>query len=143
MLKFSRDDKRKDHLVQVEEIELAFEDEPVATDISAGVFAGLKKFFEGFASAHAPAPAKVEKTAAAADLSAFAAQLGEQMEKANDDFADFLASMNKTIAGFDTRLTKVAADQAQLKTVIETSPRPGYTARPLATGGDGALRAEC
>lgn len=155
VLKFSRDDKRKGNLLQVEDepITLSFEAGTPASDITAGVFAGLKSFFADFGKAppaqveqQQPAPPPITPPAgtgsgdhsanANAQIAAFVGQFGEQMTKLTE-------GIQKSFAAQDTRLAKLAEDFTALEARIEKTPASGYTARQPASGGNGRARAEC
>lgn len=113
-----------------------------------GVFASMKKFFDGLTGAQ---PAQAEPAAAAA-APAQGGSGSESVPAAAPD-ANFtqvaalmgqmtatLQSMNATIADSQAKAeTRFAAIEAKL----ENTPAPGFTARPLATGADAsAVKAE-
>ncbi|WP_189338384.1 GPO family capsid scaffolding protein [Sphingobium sp. SCG-1] len=141
MLQFSRDDKRKDNLRTVEEIEIAFEEGEAKDDLT-GLFAGMRKFFEGFSVPKAdPVPPvvivpPVMDDAPTSDFAAFAAQFGEGMTQLAN-------AMEVTANATNAQVTKLATDLGALKKDFEKTPQHGYTARRPATGGDGVVMAEC
>lgn len=139
VLKFSTDADRKNNLVQIEEVALAFEQDPAA-DASTGAFAAMKKFIEGFTKPAEPAatvgapPAAVSSPAAGGDtaLATFATGMAQQMEAMTNAFT-------RSFTALETRLACIDADQKKLAETIEATPSRNYTARP--TGGAGAERA--
>jgi len=155
VLKFSRDETRKENLLQVEEepVALSFEAGTPASDIAGGVLAGIKSFFAEFGKAppaQQPAqqpqqqPGTPPTGGGSADLSAnanaqiaaFVSGFGEQMTKLTD-------GIHKGFAAQDTRIAKMAEDFSALQAKIEKTPATGHMSRPAASGGNGRARAEC
>lgn len=142
VLKFSRDDKRKDNLVQLGEIELAYEaEESGAAEAATGAFASMKRFFDSFGKQPEPvqpavSPAGKEPADPVAAFAQFAGQFGAQMETLN-------AGLTKSFTAIETRMAKMAEDHEALRKSVETTPSRTYTSRPPASGGTGAVRAEC
>lgn len=138
MLQFSRDDKRKDHLRAVEEIEIAFEEEAAADQVT-GMFSAIRKVFENFSTTKIePLPPVVIPPVAdeAAFMATFAKQFGDGMTQ----LANAVEAANAATAA---QVTKLATELGALKQDIEKTPQHGYTARRPATGGDGTVMAEC
>lgn len=142
VLKFSRDDNKKDMLVTLsEDFELEFEDEAATSEVS-GAFAAMKKFFENFNATPKPEPKPVVDPVPPAsagestppELAAFAKQMAEGMDKLATAFTTATASM-------DDRLTKMATDFATLKGEVEKAKPSSYRARPNGTGGGDRQRA--
>lgn len=138
MLQFSRDDKRKDHLRAVEEIEIAFEEEAAADQVT-GMFSAIRKAFENFGTVKVdPIPPVVipPLEADAAVMAVFAKQFGDGMTQ----MANAMEAAN---AATNAQMTKLATELGALKQDIEKTPQHGYTARRPATGGGDIVMAEC
>lgn len=119
------------------------DDAPAAAD-PTGVFAAAKRFFDSFAAPKVeapadPAPAAPESPAPAAPDAAFT------------QLAGLVGQLVTTVQVFtgETRDAQAAlradleALSSEVKTKIEGTPAPGYTARPLATGGNAGARTDC
>jgi len=148
VLKFSaRDDKRKDHLLGVDDegIFIEFDD---AADISteAGAFASMKKFFDSMLSPkQEPAPAVQQPGSPPTQGSSVQkpdqfAHLATAMSEGLDKLAQAFTASN---AKQEARMGKLSSDVEELRGLIEKTPRNGYTARPTATGGGDRVRARC
>jgi len=138
MLQFSRDDKRKDHLRAVEEIEIAFEEEAAADQVT-GMFSAIRKAFENFGTVKVdPIPPVVitPLESDAAVMAVFAKQFGDGMTQ----MANAMEAAN---AATNAQMTKLATELGALKQDIEKTPQHGYTARRAATGGGDIVMAEC
>jgi Phage capsid scaffolding protein (GPO) serine peptidase len=144
LLKFStRDDKRKDNLIALDDaftVEFEEGSSDTASEVTSA-FSAMKAFFTNLAAGTA-AP-KVEpkieaKPAdpATPDLTAFAAAMSEGMDKLATVFTAATAKI-------ETRVAKLASDFDTLKDDIEKAPQRGYNARPTATGGGDRVRAKC
>jgi hypothetical protein len=139
VLKFSRDEKRKDHIAVIEEVVLEFED--AAADEVTGAFSSMKKFFDSLINPKVESPpvvtsqpVPIDKTA---DQSAqFATAMRGGMEELSKAFT--AASLATSV-----QIGKVAEDLAAFKAEIEKKPNGSYTARPKATGGGERVRADC
>lgn len=146
LLKFSRDEKRKDNiLLFTDAFEIEFEDDTSgAAEQVTGLFSSMRKAFDVFAAGgkvaepekpavQTPAEPKTETNA---DLAAFAKLMGEGM----DGLAQaFKASSDATAAAIGQFRTEIDT----IKKEIEKAPSRNYTARPLSNGGDGRVRADC
>ena len=158
VLKFSRDEKRKDNLLQVEEepIALSFEAGTPASDIAGGVLAGIKSFFAEFGKAPpAQQPAQQPQQqqpvlgtpptgGSGADLSANAnAQIAAFVSGFGEQITKLTEGIQKGFAAQDTRIAKMAEDFSALQAKIEKTPATGHMSRPAASGGNGRARAEC
>ena len=122
-------------------LEFAEAQAPAETE-SSKLFAGLTKFFEGFASKSSdtpspapaptptpsPSPAPSQDDAPANDNS-LAAQLGEGMQK-------LAAAVAKQGEEINNTLTKLRSDHDALAASIEATPKPGQPTRPAAAGGN-------
>ncbi len=143
VLKFSRDDKRKDNLIALcdEGFEIEFEEEAAsaASEVTSA-FAEMKTFFTSL-TAPKPEPETKPETKPAAtgdqpDLAAFGATMAEGMDKIATAFADATAKM-------EARVGKLTEDFNTFKADIEKVPASKYNARPTATGGGDRIRARC
>lgn len=140
VIKFSsRDDKRKDNLIALSELDFEFEEEAAAADAVTGAFAAMKKFYENLTApkqsqqqSNPAAPANPAEPAESADLAAFAKAMGEGMDKLASAFA-------AASAASDVRISKVAEDLAVFRKELEAAPSGQHKARPPATGGAGKL----
>lgn len=140
ILKFSaRDDKRKDNLIALDEafaIEFEEESASAASEVTSA-FAAMKTFFTSLTAPKQEPETKPEPTPAAgqSDLAAFATAMSEGMDKIATAFAD-------TTAKVEARVGKLTEDFNALKADIEKTPASKYSARPTATGGGDAVKAE-
>lgn len=144
VMKFSRDDKRKDNLLYLsdEPISLSFEDSSPAADIAGGVMEGITKFFASFGKA-APEPVIQTPAPAAGDNAALDARFNLLMTQIGEQFTAFGDGIQKSFTAQETRIAKMSEDFTALQAKIEKTPATGFTSRPQASGGDGRARAEC
>lgn len=143
LLKFSRDEKRKDHLIALADpFEITFEEETANTEV-AGAFAAMKKFFDSFtapktdpapAAPAQPAPAQAGSGEKPDPLAAFAATMAEGMDK----LAQAFAAANDANA---VKFAKLTEDLSAVSATLEKTKPDTYRQRPTGTGGD-AIRAE-
>lgn len=145
VLKFSRDEKRKDNLLAFSECEIEFEEEgSKAADQVTGLFASMRKAFDVFAAGgkvSEPEKTAVEPTPAPkqdgnADLTAFAKIMGDGMESLATAFKASADAQAAALAAFRTELDAMKAD-------IETTPSRNHSARPQSSGGGERTRADC
>lgn len=137
VIKFSsRDEKRKDNLIALSELDFEFEEEAAAADAVTGAFAAMKKFYENLTapkqSQQPPAAANPPAPAENADFAAIAKAMGEGMDKLASAFATASAAT-------DVRIAKVADDLAAFRKELEGAPSGQHKARPPATGGAGKM----
>lgn len=146
-LKFStRDDKRKDNLLGVEDTGFTLEfteDTSGGADEMAQAGNFLKKLFSGLmtgAQAEAETQPIPPKKANAGDADQFTA-MATAMEQG---FAKMTESIAASFAKQDARIGKVTQDLTALKTDLEKTPdRRNHSARPAATGGGDRTLADC
>lgn len=145
VLKFSRDEKRKDNLLAFSEFEIEFEDESgKAADQVTGAFASMKKFFDSFTGAgqqQAAAPVVVTPPAqggsgSASDFEAFGKQMAEGMEVLATAFKASTDANAAALASFRKEIETLKAE-------IEAAPSHKHTGRPTGTGGGDRARADC
>lgn len=146
VLKFSRDEKRKDNLLAFSEFEIEFEDESgKAADQVTGAFASMKKFFDSFTGAgqqqQAAAPAVVTPPTggtggSASDFAAFGKQMAEGMEVLASAFKASADANAAALASFRREIDTLKAD-------LEATPSHKHSARPTGTGGGDRARADC
>ena len=150
VLKFStRDDKRKDHLLSVDDEGILIEfDDPDTASEATGAFASMKKFFDAMlapkqeqepttATQHLGTPPTGGSSANKPDqFATLAAAMSEGLDKLAQAFTSSTAKQ-------DARVGKLASDVEELRGLIEKTPPKGYTARPTATGGGDRIQADC
>lgn len=127
-------------LVQAHEVPgEAFAADPAANPDPTGIFASIKGLLDKFTPAAPVTPEpKVEDKpadpAAAPDatVTALAAVVGQ-----------LAATTQAFIASATEAQGKLSADLAALSAKVEATPASGFTARPLATGGEGTARTDC
>jgi hypothetical protein len=125
-------------IVAAEEFTLELEAEaaPSAVQTEAvSAFNAMKNFF----SAKQPEPAPVVVTPPAAQPAGELAAFGAQMMKGMELLSITIESASKA----QTEATaKVAADLEAFKTKVEATPNTQFTQRPVASGGNGRIRAD-
>lgn len=145
VLKFSRDDQRKENWLVADEDGFCVEfEEASATNEATGAFSSMKKFFDSLLTPKEPAP--VEQPASPPvqagsgekpdQFAAFAAAMSEGMDKLSAAFTASSTAMETRFAAMDQKIAAVQAD-------IEKTPSRSYTARPPATGGGDRVQADC
>lgn len=140
VLKFSKDEKKKDHLIALSDgFELEFEDEgSAAASEVTGAFAAMKKFFTDLSTPKSetePKPEPKPEPAQQPDMSAFSTAMVEGLDKLAQAFT---SASNAT----EARIAKLSEEFTQLKADLEKTPTHKHTARPPATGGGDAIKAE-
>lgn len=140
VLKFSKDEKKKDHLIALSDgFEMEFEDEgSAAASEVTGAFAAMKKFFTDLSAPKSEPEPKTEPTPPAAqqpDMSVFSTAMVEGLDKLA---LAFTSASNAT----EARIAKLSEDFTQLKADLEKTPTHKHTTRPPATGGGDAIKAE-
>lgn len=145
VLKFSRDEKRKDNLLAFSEFEIEFEDESgKAADQVTGAFASMKKFFDSVTGAgqqQTAAPVVVTPPAqggsgSASDFAALGKQMAEGMEVLATAFKASADASAVALASFRKEIDTLKAE-------IEATPSHKHTSRPTGTGGGDRARADC
>lgn len=119
-------------------------DAPAAAD-PTGVFAAMKRFFEGFSAAGAGQQQDQQPAAVTPPAAAAAAQTGDAAA-----FAAFGAAMQQMADTMNTFANKVTAEVAaigtevkELKGTVENTPTAGFHQRPTATGGANVAKTDC
>lgn len=143
VLKFStRDDKRKDNLIAVDEaFSVEFEEDAGASSEVTGAFAAMKQFFTGLTAQKQepelkePANPSADKTGGA-DLTAFATAMGAGLDKLASAIEATNTANATRFAALEQKIGAVQAD-------IEKTPNRNYTSRPAATGGGDRIQADC
>lgn len=106
-----------------------------------GAFASVRKFFDGLVASApaAPAPAPAAGDPAPAPAAA--------IDPNFTALAGVVGQLATTVQGFITQQQQdndaLRTDLADLKTKLEAAPAPGFTARPLATGGQSGAKTDC
>lgn len=143
VLKFSKDEKKKDHLIALSDaFELEFEDESAAAASEVtSAFTAMKNFFTQLAApksepAPEPKPEPAASPAQTPDMAAFAAAMSEGLDKLSQAFT---AATNAS----DARVAKLTKDLADFKADLEKTPVQKHSARQIATGGGDRVRAVC
>lgn len=140
LLKFNRAKAFGAFVSEPTEFTLDLEASAVATSEAETFMTGVKNFLTGFSAkpADPPVPPVVTTAASAVapDLAAFTTIMQEGFTKM---FAAVEASAKASTAAVE----KVSADLAAFKTEVEKAPANNYTQRPIATGGDGVITADC
>lgn len=137
MLTFSRDDKRKDNLRQVEEFTLEYEEAaPPAADAATGAFAAMTAFFKNFTPKAAEQPA----TPAAPNPNEAFAQFATGMAAQMDVLSNGIAT---SISALEARIAAQSEEVTTLKHSIENTTSTKHNVRPLTSGGNGRAKAEC
>ncbi len=118
------------------EIVIADVVDPASAD-PTGIFASIKGMIDKMTGTAAPkvvepSPVVAEPVADASAITALATMMGQIATTLQSFMAD------RTAAD-----TAFRAEFATLKAEIEKTPASGFTARPLATGGDNAARTDC
>jgi hypothetical protein len=139
VLKFSRDEARKDHIAVIEEVVLEFEDAGAADEVT-GAFTSMKKFFDSFINPKVE-PAAVTPPAQSAavqpdQMAQFATTIGAGLEALG-------AAFTKASLATDVRFAALSKELADFKAEIEKKPTGNYTHRPQATGGSDRALADC
>jgi len=130
-----------------EEVTLEFVGEAATNPDPTGIFASIKGLLDKF-TAPAPAAAAPPAPAAGAPSDGGAAAAAE-----NGDAAGFAAigamvgqmatAMDSFTRATSAQLATLTADVAGLKAEQESTPAPGFTQRPVATGGANEARTDC
>lgn len=140
VLKFSRDDARKDNMSQIGEFVLEFEDAAPASDAAAGAFAAVTNFFNRFNKAPEPvtppAPPVQQPGNDTFDFAKFSAGLAEQ-------FAGLNTGITSSLNALESRMAAQGKEMETLKASVEGQTSPRHNPRPLGGGGDKFTRAEC
>ena len=143
VLKFSRDEKKKDNLIAVSEpFEIEFEEEKSASEVTSA-FSAMREFFQSFTARKSNEPAVPPQPAAAPEapgqpdqFAAFSAAMIEGLGKIESAFK---ASNDANTEKF----AKITQDMAALTDTIENTKSQNYRQRPTATGGGDRVRAVC
>lgn len=119
-------------------------DEPAANPDPTGVFASIKKFFDGIAAPAAPAAPAVTPPAQDPPAGDPPALQGDAQFAA---LAGVVGQLTATVQGFVTQsqadTAALRAEIDKLKGTVETTPASGFTARPPATGSVTGERTDC
>lgn len=122
-----------------EETTIELIDDAQAQADPTGVFASVKRFFDGLGTPGAPATAPAAAPAAPAAPAAAPAQSAAPLDQFTQMVALF-GQLTTTVQGFVTAQQaenkKLTADLAALTAKMEGTTVPGFNARPPATGGD-------
>lgn len=142
VLKFStREDKRKDNLIALDEpFSVEFVEDAGTSEVT-GAFAAMKQFFTGLtAQKTEPEPKEPANppagNSAAPDIAAFATAMDAGLDK----LASAIEATNTANA------TRFAALEQKIGTVqadIEKTPARTYSTRPTGTGGGDRIQADC
>jgi len=126
-------------IVAAEEFTLELETEaaPSAVQTEAvSAFAAMREFFTGKKPVEATPPVVETPPAPSGDLAAFGAQMMKGMELMS-------ASIESASKAQAEATARVAADLEAFKSKLDSTPSNTFTQRPPASGGAGAIRAEC
>ena len=122
------------------EFTLEMEPSAVATSEAESFMTGVKNFLTGFAAKPAETPAAPTVTPAAPvvapDMAAFTVTVQE-------GFTKMFSAMEASAKANTAAVEKVSAELAAFKAEVEKAPANNYTQRPVATGGDGVIKADC
>ncbi|CAL4868196.1 hypothetical protein MMA231_02471 [Asticcacaulis sp. MM231] len=121
-----------------EEFSLDLEPSAVATTEAESFMTGLKNFITGLAAPKIetpPAPVVTPDTPPA-DMAAFAAVMQQ-------GFSQLTGVLEAQTKATDAKIDKITSEFTAFKAEVEKTPVSKYTPRPVSSGGDGVIMADC
>ena len=142
LLKFSRDEAKKDNLLAFDELpEIEFEEDTAASE-AKGAFSAVREFFENLNKPKTEAaPPPAVQPAAAPEAQGQADQFAAFSAAVLEGFGKIESAFKAANDATEAKLAKVTQDLSKLTSDIEKTKPQNYTPRPPAGGGE-ALKAE-
>jgi len=121
-------------------LEFAEEQQEQNTGLLASIKAALDKFT---AAAPAPAAPPVAPAAPAEPKAEPDAQFAAQFATLGEAMTAMVSGIEALSKSTGEQITRLSAELGTLKETVEKIPAPGFTQRPLSTGGSGSIKTDC
>ncbi len=124
-------------------LELEPEAPSAANPDPTGIFASLKALADKFTGGGQQQSEQPAQPAAPAAPPANTAQTDAGIVALAASIGQLAGAVQSFMTKSETDLSALRTDLSTLKATVESTPKPGFTARPLATGGNGAAVTDC